>query len=77
MLGLSNMSSPGLEEVRWLKPLRPGDTIWTRAEVTRLKRSRSKPELGLVFIQHDTFNQKDELLMTVHCIHRLKLRPPA
>lgn len=68
------LGSPGLREVQWLKPLRPGDRIRVVAEITELRRSESKPDRGLVTMRHDTFNQKDERIMTVLCLHLLRSR---
>ena len=74
----ANLGSPGMEEVRWLWPLRPGDTIHATAEVTGLKASQSKLDRGVVTMRHDTFNQDGALIMTVSCLHMLKRqRPPA
>lgn len=70
----ANLGSPGMEEIRWLKPLRPGDTIHAEAEVTALKASQSKPDRGIVTMRHDTFNQDGALILTVTCLHRLKRR---
>lgn len=70
----ANLGSPGMEEIRWLKPLRPGDTIHAEAEVTALKASQSKPDRGIVTMRHDTFNQDGSLILTVICLHRLKRR---
>lgn len=70
----ANLGSPGMEEIRWLKPLRPGDTIHAEAEVTALKASQSKPDRGIVTMRHDTFNQDGALILTVICLHRLKRR---
>jgi acyl dehydratase len=72
LLEQSNLGSPGLEEVRWLKPLRPGDGIHIVAEVLSLTPSHSKPDRGVVKMRHDTFNQHGELIMTVNCLHMLK-----
>lgn len=68
----ANLGSPGMEEIRWLKPLRPGDTIHAEAEVTALRASQSKPDRGIVTMRHDTFNQDGALILTVTCLHRLK-----
>ncbi|HEX6958540.1 MAG TPA: MaoC family dehydratase [Ferrovibrio sp.] len=70
----ANLGSPGMEEIRWLKPLRPGDTIHAAAEVVALKPSQSKPDRGIVTMRHDTFNQDGALILTVTCLHRLKRR---
>ena len=74
LLELANLGSPGMEEVRWLKPLRPGDTIRQVAEVIELTPSRSKPDRGVVRMRHETLNQKDEVIMTAICLHMLKKR---
>jgi acyl dehydratase len=74
-LEAANLGSPGLDEVRWIKPLRPGMTIHLASEVTRLQPSRSKPDRGVVFIRHTTIDQNDEVLMTADCIHRVGRRP--
>ena len=77
LLEQSNLGSPGLEEVRWLKPLRPGDGIHIVAEVLSLTPSHSKPDRGVIKMRHDTFNQLGELIMTVNCLHMLKRGTPA
>ncbi len=64
-----------MEELRWLRPLRPGDTIRVEAEVVAAKASQSRPDRGVVTMRHDTFNQHGELILTVNCLHRLKRRP--
>ena len=70
----ANLGSPGMEETRWLRPLRPGDSIRIVAEVTEVRPSQSKPDRGVDKMRHDTFNQKGELIMTVSCLHMLKRR---
>ena len=74
LLEIANLGSPGMDEVRWLKPLRPGDTIRQVAEVIEVSPSRSKPDRGVVRMRHDTLNQKDEVIMTAVCMHMLKRR---
>jgi acyl dehydratase len=73
----ANMGSPGMEEVRWLKPLRPGDSIHIVAEVVEVRPSQSKPDRGIIRMRHDTFNQDGALIMTVNCLHRLRRRAEA
>lgn len=68
------LGSPGMREVLWLKPLRPGDRIRATAEIVELRRSESKPDRGLVAMRHDTLNQRGERIMTVLCLHLLRLR---
>ena len=71
----SNLGSPGLDELRWKRPLRPGDTIRVVAEVVAIKPSTSKPDRGVVTMRHDTFNQRDELILSVTGMHMLRRRP--
>lgn len=74
LLGESNLGSPGMEELRWLRPLRPGDTIHVGVEVTAVRASQSRTDRGVVWMRHDTFNQRGELILTVNCMHMLKRR---
>ncbi|SLN73604.1 MaoC family dehydratase [Oceanibacterium hippocampi] len=71
----ANLGSPGLDATRWLRPLRPGDTIRVTATVTELKPSVSKPDRGIVRMLHETWNQHQAVIMTVDCMHMLRRRP--
>ena len=70
----ANLGSPGFEAVRWLMPLRPGDSIRQVAEVTALKPSRSKPDRGVVWMRHESFNQDDQTILRFNCMHMLRRR---
>ena len=56
-LGPSSMGSPGLDELRWLAPARPGDTLTLRMEVLSMRPSSSKPDRGIILIASEFFNQ--------------------
>ena len=56
-VGPSSMGSPGLEELRWLAPARPGDTLTLHVEVLDVRPSRSKPDRGIVLVAAEFFNQ--------------------
>ena len=60
-----SMGSPGIDELRWLKPVRPGDTIRATGEILDVRESRSKPDLGIVRYRMEVLNQRDEVVMTV------------
>lgn len=60
----SSLGSPGLDELRWLKPVRPGDTLHVRVEVVSATPSRSKPDRGAIKLRMEVRNQKDEVVMT-------------
>jgi acyl dehydratase len=57
------MIGAGVEEIRWTEPVRPGDTLRTETEVIGLRASKKRPELGLVTIYTQTFNQREEVVM--------------
>jgi acyl dehydratase len=54
------MGAPGLEEMRWLKPVMPGDTLSVRHTVLETKVSRSRPDIGLVKLRFEVMNQRAE-----------------
>lgn len=65
LLQAASLGSPGVNEVRWLKPVRPGDTIRLRMTVLEARPSASKPDRGTVLHRWEVFNQKDELVLTM------------
>jgi len=70
-----SMGSPGMDEVRWLKPVRPGDTLKTTCEVLETRPSASKPDRGIARIKYTISNQADEAVMTMIAIQILARRP--
>jgi acyl dehydratase len=69
--------SPGLDELRWLLPVRPGDELSMRAEVLSTTPSRSKPELGAIKLRLEVSNQKGEVVMTEVATVLFSRRPQA
>jgi acyl dehydratase len=61
----SSMGSPGIDEVRWIRPLRPGDEIMLRATVLATRLSRSRPEMGFVGFRFDLVDRNDATIMTM------------
>ena len=61
----TSAGSPGVDELRWLKPVRPGDTIRAEFEVVEVRPSTSKPDRGIVASAWRVFNQDDALVMTM------------
>ena len=61
---VAGMGSPGLDEVRWPRPVRPGDRLRVRVTVEEAKRSRSKPDRGVVIAGVEARNQHGEPVMT-------------
>jgi acyl dehydratase len=67
----------GLDRLRWLRPVRPGDTIRSTAEVLELKPSPARADIGRVVMRHHAINQHDETVLTLLCTHVVKRRPAA
>lgn len=72
----SSQGSPGMDEVRWLKPVRPGDTLTFSSTVLAVKPSTSKPDRGVVQSQWTARNQHGEVVATLKGMG-LFLRRPA
>mgnify|MGYP000745917454 FL=1 len=60
---VSSEGSPGIDELRWLRPVRPGDQLTVRITILDARRSRSRPERGIVRSQIDTLNQDGKVVM--------------
>jgi acyl dehydratase len=65
VLDSASWGGPGVDEVRWLKPVRPGDRLKLRRTVLEKRPSKSRPEMGLVKFHYEMFNQADERVMTL------------
>jgi acyl dehydratase len=61
----TSMGSPGLDELRWLKPVRPGDALSVEVAILETTPSRSKPDRGSVRLSYSCTNQKGETVMTM------------
>lgn len=68
------MGSPGLDEVRWWKPVRPGDTIVMQARVTETKLSTTRADRGYVTLLFEVLNQKRERVMSYSCVEIVRRR---
>jgi len=71
----ASMGSPGIDELRWLKPVRPGDTLTGRLTVLETAASRSKPDRGIVRSLMEVLNQHGEIVMTTKGVNFFKRRP--
>ncbi len=74
VLAACSIGSPGIDEVRWLAPVRPGDTLRTETEVLELKPSSSKPDRGIARMRYTGINQRGEKVISFTLNHLL-LRP--
>jgi acyl dehydratase len=71
----AGLGSPGVDELRWLKPVYPGDTLSVETEIVEVTPSRSKPDLGSFRSHVTVFNQADEPVMRMTSIVLVKRRP--
>jgi acyl dehydratase len=65
LLDSSSMGGPGIDEVNWLKPLRPGTIIRVRSTVLETRASNSRPEMGLVRFLFEVIDESDAALTTM------------
>ena len=69
------LGSPGVDEIRWLKPVRPGDVLTAWVECAAKVPSRSRSDMGVVHEHWQAVNQKGELVMTAKGINMVRRRP--
>ena len=73
----SSMGSPGVDELRWTRPVKPGDRLSMRLKITETRASRSKPDRGIVHNTTEVLNQHGEVVMTMRGIAMFRTRPAA
>jgi acyl dehydratase len=73
----ASLASPGVDELRWPNPVRPGDTLRIRVTVLESAPSRSKPDRGVVRALFETLNQRNELVLRMIALSIIGRRPPA
>jgi acyl dehydratase len=69
--------SPGVDEIRWLKPVRPGDTLSMSMRVVEAIPSRSKPDRGVLKSEYEAVNQHGERVLTMKTLGMFGRRPDA
>jgi acyl dehydratase len=71
----SSVASPGIDELRWLRPVRPGDILSLRMTVLDARPSRSRPGEGVVRSLVEVLNQRGEVVMSLKPISLIACRP--
>ncbi|MGQ2996566.1 MAG: MaoC family dehydratase [Hydrogenophaga sp.] len=74
LAGSESFASPGLEHVRWPNPVRPGDALRLVADVIEVRRSESKPTLGILRWRWRLFNQRELMVLDVEVTSLFRLR---
>jgi acyl dehydratase len=75
LLKSASLGSPGIEQLKWLRPVRPGDTLGMRSTVLESRPMQSKPGVGLVKLRHEVVNQDDEVVMQMEGYGMFRRRP--
>ena len=70
----AGLGSPGIEDLRWLTPVYPGDTLRCESEVLEKRRSASRPEMGIFKTKITVFNQHDQPVMTMRSAAMIRVR---
>jgi acyl dehydratase len=73
----ASLGAAGIDELRWLKPVHPGDTLRCETEVLAVTPSRSRPDMGSVRTRMTTYNDADEPVLTFIAIALMRRRPDA
>ena len=71
---VASLGSPGVDELRWTRPVRPGDSLRIRVAVLEARRSRSKPDRGIVRTLIEVLNQDGEVVMSLTAMNLLRCR---
>jgi acyl dehydratase len=77
LLASASLGSPGIDHLRWLKPVFPGDTLRMRMTVLAARPMASRPTVGLVQSRWDVRNQRDEPVLTMEGWGMFRRRPAA
>ena len=70
----AGMGSPGMDELRWTAPVRPGDRLWVRVAVVEARRSETKPDRGLVRILIEVLKEPGDVAMSVKAMTLVRCR---
>lgn len=71
----NGLASPGINELRWLLPVYPGETLRAQVTVTEARRSRSRPDRGLVTSFVEVLNQAGDPVLTMRPMNFIRVRP--
>ena len=63
-IGLRTLGAGGIDDMRWLRPVYPGDTLSAKVEITERRISRSQPDRGILVVQTVAYNQEDQPVMS-------------
>ncbi len=73
----AGMGAPGLDELRWLAPVRPGDVLTGRLYIDEVRPSKSKPDRGFIMTRGELANQAGETVLSLKAPIMIRRRPDA
>ncbi len=76
LLEAASLGSPGIDELRWVKPVRPGDTLHLKVTVLETRASTSRPDMGTMRARSEVCNQHGELVMHMSGVGMFRRRSP-
>jgi acyl dehydratase len=71
---VASLGSPGVDELRWTRPVRPGDSLRVRVSVLGARRSQSKPDRGIVRSHVEVLNQDGDVVMSLKALNLIRCR---
>jgi acyl dehydratase len=71
---VASIGSPGVDELRWLRPVRPGDALRLRVTVVEVRTSKSKPDRGILRSKLEVLNQRAELVLSLSAVNFILTR---
>ncbi|HUP09349.1 MAG TPA: MaoC family dehydratase [Caldimonas sp.] len=77
LLDSASLGSPGVDQLRWLKPVHPGDRLHVRLTVLEARPMTSRPQVGLVKSRWEVMNQHDDVVLTMEGWGMFRRRPAA
>ena len=72
----AGLGSPGVDELRWKKPVYPGDTLRVESKLISKRRMKSRPEIGLMKTEQTVYNQNDEVVLSMISNGMIAVRDP-
>ncbi|HEX2941264.1 MAG TPA: MaoC family dehydratase, partial [Rhodopila sp.] len=76
-LPFNGLPAPGIDELRWPKPVRPGDTLTLFATIEQARRSRTRPDRGLIHTLLELKNQDGDVVLSLKPMNFVRVRTPA
>ena len=72
----NGLAAPGIDELRWPRPVHPNETLTLHATIQEARRSRSKPDRGLIHTLLEVLNQNGEVVMSMKPLNMVRVRNP-